>query len=68
RDHPVAVRLGGGVAPAGPAAARVLATRPGAVRTAAHRGLKRLARQLGGQDPADEGATDGGPRTPGEPK
>ncbi|MFJ9865227.1 RNA polymerase sigma factor [Streptomyces sp. NPDC101165] len=31
----------------GPAAARVLGKRPGAVRTAAHRGLKRLARQLG---------------------
>ncbi|NEC91509.1 RNA polymerase sigma factor [Streptomyces sp. SID12501] len=30
-----------------PAAARVLGKRPGAVRTAAHRGLKRLARQLG---------------------
>jgi RNA polymerase sigma-70 factor (ECF subfamily) len=31
----------------GPAAARVLGKRPGAVRTAAHRGLKRLARELG---------------------
>lgn len=31
----------------GPAAARVLGKRPGAVRTAAHRGLKRLGRQLG---------------------
>ncbi|MGW1166716.1 RNA polymerase sigma factor [Streptomyces sp. NPDC002550] len=50
----------------GPAAARVLGKRPGAVRTAAHRGLKRLARQLGVQDPADEGVTDGGTRTPGE--
>ncbi|MFF3325601.1 RNA polymerase sigma factor [Streptomyces sp. NPDC002889] len=30
----------------GPAAARVLGTRPGAVRSAAHRGLKRLAKQL----------------------
>ncbi|KPC78358.1 MULTISPECIES: RNA polymerase sigma factor [Streptomyces] len=30
----------------GPAAARVLGKRPGAVRTAAHRGLKRLAEQL----------------------
>jgi RNA polymerase sigma-70 factor (ECF subfamily) len=37
----------------GPAAARVLGKRPGAVRTAAHRGLKRLARQLG---VTDEGA------------
>jgi RNA polymerase sigma-70 factor (ECF subfamily) len=34
----------------GPAAARVLGKRPGAVRTAAHRGLKRLARQLGVTD------------------
>jgi RNA polymerase sigma-70 factor (ECF subfamily) len=32
----------------GPAAARVLGKRPGAVRTAAHRGLKRLARRLAG--------------------
>ncbi|WP_329256223.1 RNA polymerase sigma factor [Streptomyces sp. NBC_01478] len=32
----------------GPAAARVLGKRPGAVRTAAYRGLKRLARELGG--------------------
>ncbi|WP_079178219.1 RNA polymerase sigma factor [Streptomyces mangrovisoli] len=31
----------------GPAAARVLGKRPGAVRTAAHRGLRRLARRLG---------------------
>lgn len=31
-----------------PAAARVLGKRPGAVRTAAYRGLKRLARRLGG--------------------
>ncbi|MGW5234218.1 sigma factor-like helix-turn-helix DNA-binding protein, partial [Streptomyces nodosus] len=29
-----------------PAAARVLGKRPGAVRTAAHRGLRRLAREL----------------------
>ncbi|MDX3528685.1 RNA polymerase sigma factor [Streptomyces sp. ID05-39B] len=47
----------------GPAAARVLGKRPGAVRTAAHRGLKRLARQLG-----VEGVTDEGPRTLGESK
>ncbi|MBY8881227.1 sigma-70 family RNA polymerase sigma factor [Streptomyces sp. PLK6-54] len=31
----------------GPAAAEVLGKRPGAVRTAAHRGLRRLAEQLG---------------------
>ncbi|MEU5956989.1 RNA polymerase sigma factor [Streptomyces sp. NPDC047525] len=31
-----------------PAAARVLGKRPGAVRTAAYRGLRRLAQQLGG--------------------
>ncbi|KUN85878.1 RNA polymerase subunit sigma-24 [Streptomyces bungoensis] len=49
----------------GPAAARVLGKRPGAVRTAAHRGLKRLARRLGVQDP-DAGVTDDGPRTLGE--
>lgn len=42
----------------GPAAARVLGKRPGAVRTAAHRGLKRLARQLGVGDETDESVTD----------
>ncbi|MFD5267030.1 RNA polymerase sigma factor [Streptomyces sp. NPDC058335] len=50
----------------GPAAARVLGKRPGAVRTAAHRGLKRLARQLGGG--GVEGVTDDGPRTLGDSK
>ncbi|MDT0387299.1 MULTISPECIES: RNA polymerase sigma factor [Streptomyces] len=45
----------------GPAAARVLGKRPGAVRTAAYRGLKRLAAQLGG-----EGVTDEARRTLGE--
>ncbi|WP_333772088.1 RNA polymerase sigma factor [Streptomyces sp. IBSBF 3136] len=52
----------------GPAAARVLGKRPGAVRTAAYRGLKRLARQLGAQDAADAGVTDDGPSTLGESK
>ncbi|MFG2553673.1 RNA polymerase sigma factor [Streptomyces sp. NPDC048581] len=47
----------------GPTAARVLGKRPGAVRTAAHRGLKRLAKQLG-----VPGVTDNGPRTLGESK
>lgn len=47
----------------GPTAARVLGKRPGAVRTAAHRGLKRLAKQLG-----VPGVTDDGPRTLGESK
>ena len=46
-----------------PSAARVLGKRPGAVRTAAYRGLKRLAKQLGVQ-----GVTDDGPRTLGESK
>ncbi len=45
----------------GPAAARVLGKRPGAVRTATYRGLKRLARQLG-----VDGVTDDAPRTLGE--
>jgi RNA polymerase sigma-70 factor (ECF subfamily) len=45
----------------GPTAARVLGKRPGAVRTAAHRGLKRLARQLGAKSVTDER-----PRTLGE--
>ncbi|CAM5273350.1 RNA polymerase sigma factor [Streptomyces hirsutus] len=47
----------------GPAAARVLGKRPGAVRTAAYRGLKRLARQLNG-----ESVTDAASRTLGESK
>jgi len=38
----------------GPAAARVLGKRPGAVRTAAYRGLKRLARELGVTDGVTE--------------
>lgn len=46
-----------------PAAARVLGKRPGAVRTAAYRGLKRLSEQLG-----VAGVTDDGPRTLGESK
>ncbi|WP_238431705.1 RNA polymerase sigma factor [Streptomyces cavernae] len=45
----------------GPAAARVLGKRPGAVRTAAYRGLKRLARRLDG-----ESVTDEAPRTLGD--
>ncbi|MEV6616104.1 RNA polymerase sigma factor [Streptomyces sp. NPDC051051] len=61
RDQAEAVLLRVVVGLDGPAAARVLGKRPGAVRTAAHRGLKRLARRLGG-----EGVTDDGPRTLGE--
>jgi RNA polymerase sigma-70 factor (ECF subfamily) len=58
RDQAEAVLLRVVVGLDGPAAARVLGKRPGAVRTAAHRGLKRLARQLG--------VTDEAPRTLGE--
>ncbi|MFD3619897.1 RNA polymerase sigma factor [Streptomyces sp. NPDC058676] len=65
RDQAEAVLLRVVVGLDGPAAARVLGKRPGAVRTAAYRGLKRLARQLGGED-AGEGVTDEGPRTLGE--
>ncbi|MFD3498470.1 RNA polymerase sigma factor [Streptomyces sp. NPDC058678] len=65
RDQAEAVLLRVVVGLDGPAAARVLGKRPGAVRTAAYRGLKRLARQLGGED-AREGVTDEGPRTLGE--
>ncbi|MFF4832613.1 RNA polymerase sigma factor [Streptomyces sp. NPDC001315] len=50
RDQAEAVLLRVVVGLSGPAAARVLGKRPGAVRTAAHRGLKRLARQLGTPD------------------
>ncbi|MEU2583262.1 RNA polymerase sigma factor [Streptomyces avermitilis] len=42
-------------------AADTLGKRPGAVRTAAHRGLKRLAELLGGDDPESPGALDGLP-------
>lgn len=61
RDQAEAVLLRVVVGLDGPAAARVLGKRPGAVRTAAYRGLKSLARQLGA-----EGVTDDGPRTLGE--
>jgi RNA polymerase sigma-70 factor (ECF subfamily) len=63
RDQAEAVLLRIVVGLDGPAAARVLGKRPGAVRTAAYRGLRRLARQLG-----DRGVTDGGPGTLGESK
>ncbi|WP_439145767.1 RNA polymerase sigma factor [Streptomyces canus] len=49
----------------GPAAARVLGKRPGAVRTAAHRGLKRLARQLGVESEGGGSVTDEASRTLG---
>ncbi|AVH56899.1 MULTISPECIES: RNA polymerase sigma factor [Streptomyces] len=61
RDQAEAVLLRVVVGLDGPAAARVLGKRPGAVRTAAYRGLKSLARLLGA-----EGVTDEGPRTLGE--
>ncbi|KOV93531.1 RNA polymerase sigma24 factor [Streptomyces sp. NRRL B-1140] len=61
RDQAEAVLLRVVVGLDGPAAARVLGKRPGAVRTAAHRGLKRLAGQLGA-----ESVTDEAPRTLGE--
>lgn len=61
RDQAEAVLLRVVVGLDGPAAARVLGKRPGAVRTAAYRGLKRLAHQLGA-----EGVTDDGTGTLGE--
>jgi RNA polymerase sigma-70 factor (ECF subfamily) len=63
RDQAEAVLLRVVVGLDGPAAARVLRKRPGAVRTAAYRGLKRLAKQLN-----PEGVTDEAPRTLGESK
>ncbi|MFG2128073.1 RNA polymerase sigma factor [Streptomyces sp. NPDC048751] len=63
RDQAEAVLLRVVVGLDGPSAARVLGKRPGAVRTAAHRGLKRLALQLGA-----ESVTDDVPRTLGESK
>ncbi|GHE40478.1 RNA polymerase sigma factor [Streptomyces thermocarboxydus] len=61
RDQAEAVLLRVVVGLDGPSAARVLGKRPGAVRTAAHRGLRRLAKQL-----AADGVTDEAPRTLGE--
>ncbi|MGW7523347.1 RNA polymerase sigma factor [Streptomyces sp. NPDC054783] len=66
RDQAEAVLLRVVVGLDGPAAARVLGKRPGAVRTAAHRGLKRLARQLGIGDATEKGVTDEASRTLGE--
>ncbi|WP_329335494.1 RNA polymerase sigma factor [Streptomyces sp. NBC_00663] len=63
RDQAEAVLLRVVVGLDGPAAARVLGKRPGAVRTAAYRGLKRLAQQLG-----VDSVTDDDPRTLGESK
>ncbi|MFJ9033938.1 RNA polymerase sigma factor [Streptomyces sp. NPDC102274] len=54
RDQAEAVLLRVVVGLDGPAAARVLGKRPGAVRTAAYRGLKRLARQLGAAGVTEE--------------
>ncbi|MDG9720761.1 RNA polymerase sigma factor [Streptomyces sp. DH24] len=61
RDQAEAVLLRVVIGLDGPAAARVLGKRPGAVRTATYRGLKRLAKQLGA-----ESVTDEAPRTLGE--
>ncbi|MFD8571587.1 RNA polymerase sigma factor [Streptomyces sp. NPDC057694] len=63
RDQAEAVLLRVVVGLDGPAAARVLGKRPGAVRTAAYRGLKRLARQLATEDGThdqDEQGAEGG--------
>ncbi|MCW7946149.1 RNA polymerase sigma24 factor [Streptomyces hygroscopicus] len=68
RDQAEAVLLRVVVGLDGPAAARVLGKRPGAVRTAAHRGLKRLAHRLGVEGAEDEGVTDEASRTLGESK
>ncbi|MFF5311559.1 RNA polymerase sigma factor [Streptomyces massasporeus] len=62
RDQAEAVLLRVIVGLDGPATARVLGKRPGAVRTATYRGLKRLARQLGLGPEAAEGVTDDAPR------
>ncbi|MGQ4416755.1 RNA polymerase sigma factor [Streptomyces sp. SAS_269] len=68
RDQAEAVLLRVVVGLDGPAAARVLGKRPGAVRTAAHRGLKRLARQLGVGSETDRGVTGAACPTLGESK
>ncbi|WP_313896617.1 RNA polymerase sigma factor [Streptomyces sp. GC420] len=58
RDQAEAVLLKVVVGLDGPAVARVLGKRPGAVRTSVHRGLKRLAERLTSQDAA-KGAAKG---------
>ncbi|WP_373313496.1 RNA polymerase sigma factor [Streptomyces capitiformicae] len=68
RDQAEAVLMRVVVGLDGPSAARVLGKRPGAVRTAAHRGLKRLARQLGVDTETEDGVTDEASRTLGESK
>ncbi|MFF4548241.1 RNA polymerase sigma factor [Streptomyces sp. NPDC001435] len=68
RDQAEAVLLRVVVGLDGPASARVLGKRPGAVRTAAHRGLKRLAQQLGVGGEAEEGVTDEATWTLGKSK
>ncbi|MFB7494177.1 RNA polymerase sigma factor [Streptomyces sp. NPDC056161] len=65
RDQAEAVLLRVVVGLDGPGAARVLGKRPGAVRTAAYRGLKRLGRDLG-RPAADGGVTDEGTGTLGD--
>ncbi|WP_405950144.1 RNA polymerase sigma factor [Streptomyces prunicolor] len=55
RDQAEAVLLRVVVGLDGPAAARVLGKRPGAVRTAAYRGLRRLARELGVREAERDG-------------
>ena len=59
RDQAEAVLLRVVVGLDGPAAARVLGKRPGAVRTAAYRGLRRLARELGVREREQERDGDG---------
>ncbi|WP_395572157.1 RNA polymerase sigma factor [Streptomyces sp. BK79] len=61
RDQAEAVLLRVVVGLDGPSAARVLGKRPGAVRTATYRGLRRLAGRLGA-----DGVTDEAPGTLGE--
>ncbi|MFK4067323.1 RNA polymerase sigma factor [Streptomyces sp. NPDC029674] len=62
RDQAEAVLLRVVVGLDGPTAARVLGKRPGAVRTAAYRGLRKLGERLG----LDDGVTDDGPGALGE--
>jgi RNA polymerase sigma-70 factor (ECF subfamily) len=64
-DEAEAVLLQAVVGLTGPTAARVLGLRTSAVRSAAHRGLRQLAEQLGDREVPENGVPENGPHTLG---